>query len=127
MYCTNTAVFIDDVAAPCTLHRYATPKTLVVAQKPFMLRRAFATIRKVWPEVSVAMSGAACTWAQYTTSCPQIPVATIINIMVGDLQRIRLYSDAPYFFQIAQEIPTEVWSAYEALVAAGYTWNLVKD
>jgi hypothetical protein len=46
--------------------------------------------------------------------------------MVGDLQRIKLYAEAPFFFQIAQEIPDVVWTAYEAVVAAGYTWNLIK-
>ena len=50
---------------------------------------------------------------------------TILNIMVGDLQRIRLYAMPPRDFQIPQEIPDEVWAAFETLVAAGYTWNLV--
>jgi hypothetical protein len=43
-----------------------TPTRLVVVQKPFMLRRAFATICKVWPELEVVkMSAERCTWAQY--------------------------------------------------------------
>jgi hypothetical protein len=46
--------------------------------------------------------------------------------MVGDLQRIKLYGAPPFHFQIPQEIPEEVWAAYELLVTAGYTWNLVK-
>jgi hypothetical protein len=45
--------------------------------------------------------------------------------MVGDLQRIRLYPDKG--FQIPQEIPGEIWNAYEQLVAAGFTGHLVKD
>ena len=43
--------------------------------------------------------------------------------MVGDLQRIRVYAERG--FQIPQEIPANVWSAYEKLVALGYTAHLV--
>jgi hypothetical protein len=43
--------------------------------------------------------------------------------MVGDLQRIRVYPARGY--QIAQEIPDEVWGAFEELVRAGYDKYLV--
>ena len=43
--------------------------------------------------------------------------------MVGDLQRIRVYAERG--FQIPQEIPDEVWAAYEELVHAGYDSRLV--
>ena len=43
----------------------------------------------------------------------------------GDLQRIRLYAGRG--FQIHQEIPDDVWRAYEDLVEAGYDQYLVKD
>ena len=36
----------------------------------------------------------------------------VISIMVGDLQRIRLYGENG--FQIPQEIPADVWSAYRS-------------
>ena len=48
----------------------------------------------------------------------------MIDIMVGDLQRIHLYPARG--FQIPQEIPPEVWSAYEGLVKAGYDRRLVE-
>ena len=44
--------------------------------------------------------------------------------MVGDLQRIRIYPALG--FQIPQEIPDDVWEAYERLVAAGYDSRLVR-
>jgi hypothetical protein len=44
--------------------------------------------------------------------------------MVGDLQRIKLYPTFGY--QIAQEIPDEVWSAFEGLVRAGYDKYLIQ-
>jgi len=43
--------------------------------------------------------------------------------MVGDLQRLRVYAECG--FQIQQEIPGEVWSAYEELVVAGYDRHLI--
>lgn len=48
----------------------------------------------------------------------------IINIMVGDLQRIRVYPAKG--FQIPQDIPEDVWEAYNRLVALGYDKQLVK-
>jgi hypothetical protein len=48
----------------------------------------------------------------------------VVSIMVGDLQRIRLYPQKG--FQIAQDIPDDVWRAYESLVAAGYDKHLIK-
>jgi hypothetical protein len=47
----------------------------------------------------------------------------VVSIMVGDLQRIRLYGETG--FQIPQEIPADVWAAYEALVALGYDKRLL--
>jgi hypothetical protein len=49
----------------------------------------------------------------------------VISIMVGDLQRIREYPARG--FQIAQEIPAEVWQAYEELVRAGYDRHLIDN
>jgi hypothetical protein len=49
----------------------------------------------------------------------------VISIMVGDLQRVKLYPLRG--FQIPQEIPGDVWEAYEALVAAGYNRHLIRD
>ena len=44
--------------------------------------------------------------------------------MVGDLQRIKFYPRLG--FQIKQEIPDDVWQAYEKLVALGYDKHLMK-
>jgi hypothetical protein len=49
---------------------------------------------------------------------------TVINIMVGDLQRIRIYAEKG--FQVPQPIPAEVWNAYERLVSLGFDQQLVK-
>ncbi|HEU4606748.1 MAG TPA: YdcF family protein, partial [Chitinophagaceae bacterium] len=53
------------------------------------------------------------------------PLEMVINIMTGDLQRIRLYAEKG--FQIYQDIPEAVWKAYERLVALGFNRQLVKE
>jgi len=45
-------------------------------------------------------------------------------MMVGDLQRIKYYPEKG--FQIYQEIPEEVWKAYEELVKMGFDKQLIK-
>jgi hypothetical protein len=45
--------------------------------------------------------------------------------MVGDLQRIKIYPAKG--FQVPQEIPDEVWKAYERLVEMGFDKHLVKE
>lgn len=47
-----------------------------------------------------------------------VPKETFINVLVGDLQRIRELPKRG--FQIEQTIPDEVWAAYERVVKAGY-------
>ncbi len=44
--------------------------------------------------------------------------------MVGDLQRIRLYPAMG--FQIEQDIPEDVWNAFEELVRSGFDAHLIK-
>jgi len=48
----------------------------------------------------------------------------VVSIMVGDLQRIKIYPARG--FQIEQEIPEPVWQAFELLVRAGYDKYLVQ-
>jgi hypothetical protein len=54
----------------------------------------------------------------------EIPLEKVINIMVGDLQRIKFYPAKG--FQVYQEIPGDTWQAYEQLVAAGFDKHLMK-
>ena len=55
---------------------------------------------------------------------PIVDREMMINVMVGDLQRAKLYPAMG--FQIPQEIPDAVWDAYEKLVAAGFDKHLVR-
>ena len=102
------------------------PQSFIVVQKPYMERRSFATFRKVWPEKTVTVTSPRITLDDYLTrySHGSLTPDDVIDIMVGDLQRIHLYPARG--FQIAQDIPADVWSAYEGLVKAGYDRRLVE-
>ena len=102
------------------------PHTFIVVQKPYMERRSYATFRKVWPEREVLVTSPQLSMNEYLTrySHPALTPDDIISIMVGDLQRIRVYGAKG--FQIHQEIPDDVWTAYEELVAAGYDKHLIR-
>lgn len=56
-----------------------------------------------------------------------IPREALVSIMVGDLQRLRIYATPERDFQIPTAVPPDVWGAYEGLVAAGYDANVVPD
>ena len=98
------------------------PECFIVVQKPYMERRSYATFKKHWPDKEVQVTSPQIPFAHYATE--EIPMEKVIHIMVGDLQRIKLYPQMG--FQIYQEIPEEVWSAFERLVALGFDKQLVR-
>jgi uncharacterized SAM-binding protein YcdF (DUF218 family) len=103
------------------------PETFIVVQKPYMERRSYATFRKVWPEKQIIVTSPQVSLDEYLASyCNEtLSPADVISIMVGDLQRLRLYPAKG--FQISQDIPDDVWGAYEELVEAGFDRHLIAD
>lgn len=99
------------------------PETLTLISRPYQERRAYATFRKLWPEVDVVCTSQQVQLDEYAAGIGDIP--RMINVMVGDTQRIRLYAENGY--AIPQEIPDDVQASYERLVAAGYTRHLVPE
>ena len=98
---------------------------LIIVTKPYMLRRAYATFMKQWPgspKPQVNCSALDISFEEYCSD-ERYPFDYVTNVMVGDLQRIKEYPLQG--FPIEQEIPDEVWAAYERLVAAGYTQHLI--
>ncbi len=95
----------------------------LVIQKPYMERRAYAAFKKVWPEKDVVVSSPPISFGEYPDKLRS--KEDVINILVGDLQRIKLYVERG--FQIPQEIPDDVWDAYKKLVALGYDKHLVVE
>jgi uncharacterized SAM-binding protein YcdF (DUF218 family) len=97
----------------------------ILVQKPYMERRSYATFKRHWPEKDVVVTSPQVSFDEYLDGYSNRALSSddVIAIIVGDLQRIRVY--AAKGFQIAQDIPDDVWEAFEELVAAGYTRYLV--
>ena len=105
--------------------RQLDPHSFIVVQKPYMERRSYATFRKVWPEKAVLVTSPQVSLDQYLSQYSNETLSRddIVSIMIGDLQRIRLYPEKG--FQIHQDIPDDVWDAYQELVKAGYDRHLL--
>lgn len=97
--------------------------SFIVVQKPYMERRSFATFKRHWPDKELLVTSPQYSFEEYPTE--DIPLEKVINIMVGDLQRIKIYPAKG--FQIPMDIPENVWIAYEKLILAGFDKHLAKD
>src|SRR3989344_6249747 len=91
--------------------------SFILVQKPYMERRTYATFKKQWPEKDCIVTSPNLSFETYSTS--EHYKNRWIDVMVGDLHRIKEYPAKG--FQIPQEIPDDVWSAYKKLIAFGYT------
>lgn len=99
------------------------PKIVIAVQQPYMERRTYATGKIHWPNIELIVTSPPIPVTEYPNSSNDHNEYWL-HAMVGDLQRIKEYPAKG--FQIEQDIPDEVWSAYEYLVAEGYTDRLVK-
>lgn len=98
---------------------------LILVQKPYMERRALATFEKQWPgpPVTFRVTSPPLSFAEYPNA--EISQHDVINIMLGDLQRIKIYPEMG--FQSYQPIPDNVWQAYLRLTAKGFTTHLLPE
>lgn len=119
---TNTG---ENIQFTCNLllQKGLSPHSFILVQKPYMERRTYATFMKQWPgsEVRIFVTSPKINYEDYFDNINKKEL--VLNVMVGDLQRIREYPKLGY--QIEQDIPPEVWKAYERMVAAGYTKHLI--
>ena len=100
--------------------------TILLVQKPYMERRTYATFKKQWPDsnTTIQVTSPRISYEEYMRS-GDISKDHILNVMVGDMQRIREYPKLG--FQIEQEIPENVWQAYERLVGLGFDKHLIES
>lgn len=98
--------------------------SILLVQKPYMERRTYATFKKQWPDkkTTIKVTSPQLSYNEYIKG--SIPIEQVINVMVGDMQRIRDYPKLGY--QISQNIPEEVLDAYKKLVKLGYDKHLIE-
>ncbi len=94
----------------------------ILVQIPFAERRAYATFKKRWPEKDVIAAPPPMSFDDYSSEL--VSKAALINNLVSGLRKMKAYPELGY--QIPQEIPPNVWAAYEKLVALGFDKQLIK-
>ena len=96
-------------------------RSAIVMSRPYQQRRAYATFRKLWPELEVRCAAQALPLDEYVTMIADVD--RVINMIVGDTQRIEVFPE--FGFAIPQEIPDDARAAYHRLIDAGYTSRLI--
>ncbi|MBP5893143.1 YdcF family protein [Streptomyces scabiei] len=95
----------------------------LLVSKPYEERRAYATARKLWPEIEWVSASTPMTLPDYVDSIGDARL--VIDMLVGAQQRLMVYPRQG--FMIEQEVPDGVLAAYERLRGEGFTSRLVPE
>lgn len=95
-------------------------ESLLLISKPYMERRSYATCRKLWPEAQIVCASEPLELEDYIKSIGDEKL--VVDMLVGDLQRVIEYPKLG--FAVEQDVPTDVYDAYERLVHAGFDSRL---
>ncbi|NGO12898.1 YdcF family protein [Streptomyces sp. HC44] len=95
----------------------------LLVSKPYEERRAYATARKLWPEVEFVSASTPMTLPEYVDSIQDARL--VIDMLVGSLQRLLIYPAQGFI--VAQDVPDEVIHVYERLASRGFTSRLVPE
>ncbi|MET8827546.1 YdcF family protein [Streptomyces sp. NPDC004610] len=101
----------------------AVVSSVLLVSKPYEERRAYATARRLWPEVEWVCASTPMALADYIDSIGDARL--VIDMLVGAQQRLVIYPRLG--FMIEQRVPGEVGAAFERLRDAGFTSRLVGD
>ncbi|UUV28009.1 YdcF family protein [Amycolatopsis roodepoortensis] len=95
--------------------------SVILISRPYQQRRAYATCKKLWPEVDVICASQPLPLDEYIESIGDVD--RVINMLVGDTQRITVYAERG--FAIPQEIPASVARVNKILIQKGYNRRLI--
>ncbi|MGW4571371.1 YdcF family protein [Streptomyces tendae] len=95
--------------------------SVLLISKPYEERRAYATARKLWPEVEIISASSPMTLNEYVDFLGDARM--VIDMLVGALQRLLVYPEQGYL--ISQPVPADVVEAYERLCRSGFTSRLL--
>lgn len=100
------------------------PASILLVTKPYMERRALATFEAQWPDkdADLRVCSQNMTLEEYCND--EQPLELVVNIMVGDFQRIMEYPRRG--FQTPQPMSGGAVAAYKHLCAAGFRQHLIK-
>ncbi|WP_277210967.1 YdcF family protein [Isoptericola croceus] len=97
------------------------PSSATIISRPYQQRRAYATVRKLWPELDAISSSREQSLEGYIATIGDR--RRVIEMLVGDTQRIWIYANSGY--AQPQAVDGETTEAYTRLVDMGYTGRLV--
>lgn len=104
-------------------HNQISFQTAIIVTKPFVERRAFSAAQHWWPDKKVVISSPDLSFDTYANEV--ITKEDLINLLVGYTQRIDVYGRTGH--QIPQEIPENVWHAFQQLKELGFTKHMLSD
>jgi len=66
---------------------------IIAVNKPYMERRTYAAFKKLWEDIDVIVTSPQMELTEYLAGyrSGEITEDEVINVMVGDLQRIKMY------------------------------------
>jgi uncharacterized SAM-binding protein YcdF (DUF218 family) len=96
-------------------------QSLLLISKLYMERRSYATCRKLWPEAEVVCASESLELDDYIKSIDDEKL--VVDMLVGDLQRVIEYPKLG--FAVEQDVPGDVYDAYERLLGAGFDSRLI--
>ena len=95
--------------------------SVLLISMPYMQRRAYATCRKLWPEVEPVCASQPLSFDDYAKTHDD--EKQFIDMLTGDMQRVMEYPKRG--FAIEQHVPERVRDAFDRLRARGYdSWLL---
>ena len=95
--------------------------SIILVTKPYMERRALAMASKIWTGKNINITSPDLSYENYPNK--QISKTLLINMLVGDTQRIIKYGEAGDL--VEQIVPDEVIFAMEELIKQGYSQQLI--
>ncbi|MFF4649339.1 YdcF family protein [Streptomyces sp. NPDC001380] len=95
--------------------------SVLLISKPYEERRAYATARKLWPEVEFVMASTPMSFEGYVGSIGDARL--VVDMLVGALQRLLIYPTHGFMIRLA--VPDQVREAYERLREEGFTSRLL--
>ncbi|MFC9759630.1 YdcF family protein [Streptomyces sp. NPDC056921] len=95
--------------------------SVLLVSKPYEERRAYATARKLWPEVEFVSASTPMTLPDYVDSIQDARL--VVDMLVGSLQRLLIYPTQGFMIEL--DVPADVVGAYERLASRGFTSRLV--
>lgn len=96
-------------------------ETGIIVCKPYMAKRAWATAMKQWPLREWYLRPPEIRFEDYPSE--ETPRDRMINLMVGDLQRLWVFAERG--FQVPVEVPPPILAAWHRLRSAGFDQFLV--